>query len=479
MAPTPNERIHPNDRPSTSISTVAHTVAHYERKLYNLLIEEFGLFHPDSRFIARWDLILLVALLFTATVTPYEVAFVEPEINAMFFVNRAVDFLFLTDIMINFRVMYTDDDGKMVKDKMNIALRYLKSGFSVDLLSIIPFDTVKYWVNGMSGTAQRGFRLFRLLKLLRLVRAARIVRRWELKLGYKNVDIQSLKIVVAIATASHWVACTWGLLAFIQAETTSTWLTTWLDGQSDIEDRCTTQHGAADLHANGAFREDCFEPHAMYTACMHFSMMTITSIGYGDIVPTNTTEYGVCCVLMLGSGVTWAMVISKLSGIAALSDPVTRQYLQKSDDINRFMDATKCKSDFKQMVRSYLYRQKSAMHHQQEKQVVKMLSPSLQGRLTPKIRFLRERMIFWMQDCSGPLQAAVATGFETQVFPPFEIIPCQGRMFVLQKGTTFIQTHHQAIPKVTGRRRSFCGLDVVEEQKAREDHQDMLHNTPG
>ncbi len=38
---------------------------------------------------------VVLAVLFTATVTPFEVAFLKTAINALFVLNRIIDFIFL------------------------------------------------------------------------------------------------------------------------------------------------------------------------------------------------------------------------------------------------------------------------------------------------------------------------------------------------------------------------------------------------
>lgn len=61
---------------------------------------------PNSTPMKVWDMVVLALLLFTATVTPYEVAFLssrlgdpaevsDSELNVLFFINRIVDVLFL------------------------------------------------------------------------------------------------------------------------------------------------------------------------------------------------------------------------------------------------------------------------------------------------------------------------------------------------------------------------------------------------
>ena len=44
-----------------------------------------------SRFLRYWDPLVCLALVFTATVTPFELALLQPELwNSLFFINRGV-----------------------------------------------------------------------------------------------------------------------------------------------------------------------------------------------------------------------------------------------------------------------------------------------------------------------------------------------------------------------------------------------------
>ena len=100
---------------------------------------------PTSKAYQRWDLMTFATLCFTAVVTPAEVAFVNtPSVNVLFFVNRFVDAIFIVDLFLNFFVAYLDDErgNILIKNRMLISQKYLKSWFVVDLLSAIPFDVV-------------------------------------------------------------------------------------------------------------------------------------------------------------------------------------------------------------------------------------------------------------------------------------------------------------------------------------------------
>jgi hypothetical protein len=63
--------------------------------------------HPSQNaFFRRWDIIVVLAVLFTATVTPFEVAFLKTSLNGLFFVNRIIDILFLLVRMHKLAVSY-------------------------------------------------------------------------------------------------------------------------------------------------------------------------------------------------------------------------------------------------------------------------------------------------------------------------------------------------------------------------------------
>lgn len=42
----------------------------------------------------KWDFVMVACLLFTAVITPYEVAFLSSKLNALFVINRLVDLMF-------------------------------------------------------------------------------------------------------------------------------------------------------------------------------------------------------------------------------------------------------------------------------------------------------------------------------------------------------------------------------------------------
>ena len=57
------------------------------------------------------------------------------------------------------------------------------------------------------------------------------------------------------------------------------------------------------------------------------------SIGYGDIIPTNRTEYGACAVVMILGGCTWAYIIANICAVVCNVDYTTRNYRETMDQV--------------------------------------------------------------------------------------------------------------------------------------------------
>ena len=84
---------------------------------------------------------LQICLLFTATITPYEIALLEPSFDPLFIINRFVDSVFALDILVNF-IMMTEKSyqslshgTQWVTDPWLIARNYVVSWFFLDIFT--------------------------------------------------------------------------------------------------------------------------------------------------------------------------------------------------------------------------------------------------------------------------------------------------------------------------------------------------------
>ena len=109
--------------------------------------------HHESEFKALWDWFVLALVLYISIEIPYEAAFFQKEVRSKGVwekissgeprevVNLLVDLMFIADILINFRTTYVDTTSAVViSAPKRIAVHYLKTWFTIDFVSAIPFD---------------------------------------------------------------------------------------------------------------------------------------------------------------------------------------------------------------------------------------------------------------------------------------------------------------------------------------------------
>lgn len=58
----------------------------------------------------RWDLLIMVLAIWNCIQVPYDIAFEYETPSALFVFNILVDFVFLTDIFVNFRTTYINEE---------------------------------------------------------------------------------------------------------------------------------------------------------------------------------------------------------------------------------------------------------------------------------------------------------------------------------------------------------------------------------
>ena len=95
---------------------------------------------------------------------------------------------------------------------------------------------------------------------------------------------------------SHLQACLWGLLPQLSGETYN-WIVALRRSHAD----CALYADSCDVP---------LAPWDVYSAAFYWSVMTLSSVGYGEMLPVTTVERTCCSVLMLFSSMLWCAAIS-------------------------------------------------------------------------------------------------------------------------------------------------------------------------
>ena len=148
--------------------------------------------------------------------------------------NRVTDIFFAIDIILTFNTAIIRRNNEIVTKKSEIAIRYLKGWFWVDLIAILPLDFIgKMLYNPIAsniGMVFKFMRIFKIIRLLRLIKLIKVVRDRKrliffhqgsrISHGMRRLIISSFSFLLLC----HIIACIWILQAKLMLEGKYNWI---------------------------------------------------------------------------------------------------------------------------------------------------------------------------------------------------------------------------------------------------------------
>ena len=127
---------HSEITPADDFKKFSNTLAVEQRIQPSLVITQ------ENKLKFQWDLFITVLLLTVCTVMPVHIVF-QYESVPWCIVFFTIDFMFLIDIVLSFFTSIPETENEdEVLDRKKIAVNYLQGWFSIDFLSIIPFQVI-------------------------------------------------------------------------------------------------------------------------------------------------------------------------------------------------------------------------------------------------------------------------------------------------------------------------------------------------
>lgn len=456
-----------------------------------------GFINPRAWYVQAWDLVTTLAIIFTAIVTPFEIGLnISSELNALFAVNQLVNAIFIVDMAIQFVLPVPDvRTGELIRSHKRLAVLYLRSWFLLDLVSVLPLDTVATASPSLfpsdNSSTLRGIKLLRvmrLIKLVRVLRASRLITRWENRISLSTSVRSILAAWFGFCVCLHWLACLWSLTTQILpswrewGNTLSPPLAQQMVARIEQGEQCTACDGIKGLSSSDGDEASVWEcAAACLTPCEMSQVATITHQpveyialtepwtcraaqrgllpvnfaddpfqvwlaslvvamfqllgGTGTIQPTNRVENGVFFCGILAGTMIFAMIQGIIIQVLTTGNPDETDFRQKLDALNFMLSDNHIESEMRERVRDYFRRSKRT---RKRHSYVDLINDTLSHELRGDMQYLITRSLFdgvwYLAACERSFLEDLSVFVRHEGFAPGERIESCDSLAVLVQG---------------------------------------------
>ena len=276
----------------------------------------FKVFRPDSTFLKLWHVLTFLLLIYTSIILPLSFCFPKVFNMNWVIVDTVIDFIFLFDILVTINTAIPKQKGDWVTNRRQIFKAYLKGWFFIDFISCLPLQLLD--VSSVSTSNKylrfiRVNRVYRIARLLKILRFTKVSNKSLKILMFKQFnDIEVFNFVLVTYIFVHNLACLWILVSGFEDYTEKNMFLRY------------------NLETSSTFD--------IYLYSVYYIFTTLTTIGYGDIIPfTNEEKMFAILVMAFGIGF-YSLLIARLTRILTSID--SRENLVKSK-IKYFNDFSK------------------------------------------------------------------------------------------------------------------------------------------
>lgn len=278
-----------------------------------------------------------------------------------------------------FRYFFDPATHRLITDSKVISKEYLQSWFLLDCLSIVPFSFLvrKLTSSSRAESVASSSKLMRLARLARFARLFRLTKLANLRKFTHKVNVSLRKIGMSkpgmeffgrimflagvVLVITHVIACLWinlsrqrtlhgndGIVRIVAKddniyEVYDNWYArTYLVGNAeeckgmypDSEDKCEDNKWRTD-QLYGIETADVYR--TVYIDAAYWILTTMSTVGFGDILPYNTAERIFCCWVIVVGTFTWAYIVGSFSATLQAMDVDKNKYDEEMRSVKAMM----------------------------------------------------------------------------------------------------------------------------------------------
>ncbi|OWM71715.1 hypothetical protein CDL15_Pgr005903 [Punica granatum] len=388
---------------------------------------------PYDRYYRTWETALIVLVIYTAWVSPFEFGFLKKPVRALSITDNIVNAFFAVDIVLTFFVAYLDKNTYLlVDDHKKIAWKYATTWFAFDVISTIPSELARK----ISPPSFGSYGLFNMLRLWRLRRVSALFSRLEKDRKFNYFWVRCAKLICVTLFAVHCAGCFYYLLAARYRDPAKTWIANIYDESLWIR----------------------------YVTSMYWSITTLTTVGYGDLHPVNTREMIFdIFYMMFNLGLT-AYLIGNMTNLVVHGTSRTRIFRDTIRAASSFAQRNHLPPRLQDQMLAHLclkYRTNSEGLQQQE--ILDSLPKAIRSSISHYLFYSLVDNVYLFQGVSDDLLFQLVSEMKAEYFPPNEDVILQNEaptdFYVLVSGSVELSVLKNGVEQVVREAKTgdLCG----------------------
>lgn len=395
---------------------------------------------PWSNGYKAWWAFIVFCSVCTIFFETYQIAFdpagLYPFIEFSSIIEYGLVLVFVADIGVNFRLVYYNERDEAVYERNLIARNYLRSMFWIDLIGVFPFYSLV--VLAFAGELEQNMaQHLALLRLFRLVRSYRVKQFFGILQYSPKISFMWLTLTRNMSAALVWThlfACAMYAIARQSAfDEEESWIGGKVSGLSE---------------------------HEKYVVSIYWSVVTFTTVGYGDFCPISPAEQIVGVIFMLLNIILQSWIIGSITLLIVKDDEKTGFYRETLEVLDQYSSI----HSFDQSLQKQLKRQLKLDFGNREvsdEQVLKHFPSSVRQKVLRKLYLPSLLQTQLMRGVRQQFVNAFLNTCNVEIFGPGEDILQRGSiasdLYLLVEGSVKMLPLDNSTVEVVGQEVDDCG----------------------